>query len=176
MPLSISRNWLRGDSINTKAMYTFKKPEHLCLQTEIETLFSAGSSSMSVFPIRATFRKLDYPGRGPKVKVLLSVSKRKLHHAVDRNRAKRQLREAYRLQKQLLWEQLPEGMALNIAFIWLADHPMKSENVHRSIKRLLTHMAEKVQQNAETAAPAPAIDAPAAQKDAANTATDSAQS
>ena len=143
-------------------MYTFKKPEHLCLQNEIEALFSAGSSSMSVFPIRATFRKLEYTGRGPKVKVLLSVSKRKLHHAVDRNRAKRQLREAYRLQKQLLWEQLPEGMALNVAFIWLADHPMKTESVQRSIKRLLTHMAEKV--NAQPAAekPAEALPQPAA--------------
>ena len=125
-------------------MYTFKKPEHLCLQTEIEALFSAGSSSMSVFPIRATFRKLDYTGHGPKVKVLLSVSKRKLHHAVDRNRAKRQLREAYRLQKYLLWDQIPEGVAVNIAFIWLADHPMKTESVQRSVKRLLTNAVEKL--------------------------------
>lgn len=124
-------------------MYTFKKPEHLCLKKDIETLFSAGSSSMSVFPLRATFRQIEYPGQGPKVKVLLSVSKRKLHHAVDRVRAKRQIREAYRLQKHMLWDQMPEGMALHIAFIWLADRPMKSAQVHRSIHRLLHHITEK---------------------------------
>lgn len=125
-------------------MYTFKKPEHLCLRTEIEQLFTAGSSSMSVFPLRATFRKFDYPGHGPKVKVLLSVSKRRLHHAVDRVRAKRQIREAYRLQKYTLWDEMPEGMALHIAFIWLADRPMKSASVHRSMGKLLAHMANKV--------------------------------
>ena len=147
-------------------MYTFKKPEHLCLQTEIEALFSAGSSSMSVFPIRATFRKLDYTGHGPKVKVLLSVSKRKLHHAVDRNRAKRQLREAYRLQKHLLWDQLPEGTALNVAFIWLADHPMKTENVQRSINRLLTHMTEKLNLQPESGQPAEVLPQPVSAADA----------
>ncbi len=132
-------------------MYTFKKPEHLCLQNEIEQLFTAGSSSMSVFPLRATFRKFDYPGHGPKVKVLLSVSKRRLHHAVDRVRAKRQIREAYRLQKYMLWDEMPEGMALHIAFIWLADRPMKSASVHRSVKKLLAHMVDKVNAQAEAA-------------------------
>lgn len=91
-------------------LYTFRKPEHLCLKTEIEALFGAGNTSMSAFPLRITYRKLPYTGQGPQVKVLLSVSKRHFKHAVDRNRAKRQIREAYRLQNthcsmpcQLIW-------------------------------------------------------------------------
>ncbi len=123
--------------------HTFKKPEHLCLQTEIEALFAPGSPSVSVYPVRAVFRVLPYGGRGPRVKVLLSVSKRRLRHAVDRNRAKRQLREAYRLQKRLLWDVLPAGAAAHVAFIWLADHTKETPRVQRSVGTLLQRIGEK---------------------------------
>ena len=134
------------------ATYTFSKPEHLCLTSEIEALFGAGSSSLSMFPLRATYRTLPYEGHGPRVKVLLSVSKRRLRHAVDRNRAKRQLREAYRLQKQLLWNRLPEGKALHIAFIWLAGQPIDSARVAKRMHTLLHQMAERLEKAAQTPA------------------------
>lgn len=134
------------------ATYTFSKPEHLCLTSEIEALFGAGSSSLSMFPLRATYRTLPYEGHGPRVKVLLSVSKRRLRHAVDRNRAKRQLREAYRLQKQLLWNRLPEGKALHIAFIWLAGQPIDSARVAKRMHTLLYQMAERLEKAAQTPA------------------------
>ena len=60
---------------------------------------------------------------------MVSVPKRCLKHAVDRNRVKRQVREAYRTNKHLL--QPKEGQALLIAFIWmdnqLHDGPAWSE-------------------------------------------------
>ena len=84
--------------------------------------------------------------------MLLSVSKRRLRHAVDRNRAKRQLREAYRLQKQLLWNRLPEGKALHIAFIWLAGQPIDSARVAKRMHALLQQMAERIEKAAQTPA------------------------
>ncbi|MGN1241302.1 MAG: ribonuclease P protein component, partial [Alloprevotella sp.] len=74
--------------------YKFPKAEHLCLKRDIERLFSAGTKSLSAYPLRVVVGEAD-TGSVP-VKVLMSVSKRRLHHAVDRNRAKRQMREAYR--------------------------------------------------------------------------------
>lgn len=126
-------------------LYSFPKAEHLCLKKEIEELFTAGSQSATMFPLRTTFRVKPYGGNGPRVKVLISVSKRKFKHAVDRNRAKRQVREAYRLQKHVLLERLPEGLALNMAFIWLSDKPVRSQLVHSRMLTALQRVAEKCQ-------------------------------
>ena len=123
--------------------FAFPKPEHLCLRLDIEKLFAAGSHSMTAYPLRVVYREVDYTS-GPKVKVLLSVSKRRFKHAVDRNRAKRQLREAYRLNKHLLMTALPEDKGLHIAFLWLSDRPVASRQIHSRLANLLTRVAEKL--------------------------------
>ena len=123
--------------------YTFPKPEHLCLKRDIDALFCAGSHSMAAWPLRIIYRPVEHTGSGPKVKVLLSVSKRRLRHAVDRNRAKRQLREAYRHEKpELLSSLLPEE-GLHIGFLWLSERPVETELVRKRMKTLLNHVAEK---------------------------------
>ena len=72
------------------------------------------------------------------------VSKKTFHDAVDRNRAKRQIREAYRLQKQLLIEKIPEGQAIDIAFIWLSDRPCTTADISDKVRSLLGRIAKKV--------------------------------
>lgn len=125
--------------------HTFKKPEHLCLQNDIDALFAKKGRSVVAYPIRAVYRQVDIEGDGPQVKVLVSVSKRRLRHAVDRNRAKRQLREAYRLQKGLLLTALPPQTGLHVAFVWLADKPVVSAFVNGKMRTVLGKIAEKVQ-------------------------------
>lgn len=129
--------------------FTFRKPERLCLKNEIEELFSAGSTSMTVYPLRATFRIKPYSGHGPHAKILLSVSKRKLRHATDRNRSKRQLREAYRLQKDLLLSAIPDDMAVNIAFVWLSEHNVRTYTVASRMKAILQRISDHLQSKSE---------------------------
>lgn len=124
--------------------FTFPKPEHLCLRSEIEALFGAGSHSLSAFPLRMVYRPVSREGNAPAVKVLLSVSKRRLRRAVDRNRAKRQLREAYRHHKLLLLSVLPPGQGYHIAFVWLADRPVPTGRIGRRMAGLMQSLAEKV--------------------------------
>ncbi|MBO2012079.1 ribonuclease P protein component [Hymenobacter negativus] len=90
-----------------KRKYTFPKEEHLCRKKLIEELFSKQSSSFGVYPLRMVWIKAAAPTTALP-QVLISVSKRTFKRAVDRNRLKRLIREAYRLNKYRLLEQ-PNG-------------------------------------------------------------------
>jgi ribonuclease P protein component len=87
--------------------HTFPKEEHLCRKKLIEELFGKQSSSFGVYPLRLVYTKTAAPTTAPP-QVLISVSKRSFKRAVDRNRLKRLIREAYRLNKYRLLEQ-PNG-------------------------------------------------------------------
>ena len=96
-----------GSQLTAKRKYTFPKEEHLCRKKLIEELFSKQGSSFGVYPLRIVWIKSDAPTLAPP-QVLISVSKRTFKRAVDRNRLKRLIREAYRLNRYRLTEQ-PNG-------------------------------------------------------------------
>lgn len=91
---------------------------------------------MSAFPLRVVYRVSD----GESTQVLMSVSKRHFKHAVDRNRTKRQLREAWRLHRDIL----PPQPRLHLAFIWLADELQPSDLIQRKVKNLLHRIREQL--------------------------------
>ncbi len=115
---------------------TFPKTEHLKLEKDIAFLFSAGSRASTVQPVRAVYRLVPATDN-VKVRVLVSVAKKRLHHAVDRNRTNRLLREAYRLNKHLVVDSVPEGKTLHLGFIWLSSSLADWKSVEKSIATLL---------------------------------------
>ena len=129
--------------------HRFPKAEHLCLRNDIDALFSAGAKALTAFPLRVVYREVKHKD-GPKVKVLLSVPKRKLRHAVDRNRAKRQLRETYRLNKPTLGGALGEKQALHLAFMWLSDKPVDTKVIEKKVINLLLRIGEQLHQELPT--------------------------
>ena len=129
--------------------HRFPKAEHLCLRNDIDALFSAGAKALTAYPLRVVYREVNHK-EGPKVKVLLSVPKRKLRHAVDRNRAKRQLREVYRLNKQTLIETLGDKQGLHLAFMWLSDKPVDSKVIEKKVINLLHRIGEQLHQEQPT--------------------------
>lgn len=121
----------------------FPKREHIVSTRLIETLFGSGSQSMAAYPLRAVFRLAPRQLSGVPVQVLLSVPKKRFKHAVDRNRVKRQVREAYRCHKQLLSDSVVEGKELLIAFIWLSDRHCPTEEVEKRVVSILQRIAKK---------------------------------
>ena len=119
------------------ALHTLPKEERLCSRKVLEELFDGGHQSVSAFPIRAVYM----PNEVGVVRVMVSVSKRYFKRAVKRNRIKRQLREAYRLQKELLQ---PLTGGLDIAFLWTSDEQLPTEKVFQKMQTLLQRIHESV--------------------------------
>ena len=124
---------------------TLSKRERIVSRKLIELLFSKGSSrSTSAFPLRIVFMETVREEGEEPVQILISVSKRHFKRAVKRNRVKRQIREAYRQHKSILAGRIPEDKSIALAFIWQADELFDSQQVERSVKRLLEKVAESV--------------------------------
>lgn len=123
---------------------TFGRHERLVSRTLIETLFGNGDShSLAAFPLRAVYLSRPRPADGQPVQLLVSVSKRHFKHAVDRNRVKRQLREAYRRRRQLLMSAIGDDEQLLLALLWLSDSHCPSAEVDKRVANLLRRVAEK---------------------------------
>ena len=107
---------------------------------------------MSCFPLRLVFMVLDHNDEALENKcshedmadaqMLISVPKRCFKHAVDRNKVKRQVREAYRRHRDLY--NIPEGSYLAMAFIWLDHQHHESAEVEDKVVNLLRRMGEKL--------------------------------
>ncbi len=126
---------------------TLSKEERLCSRTLIEKLFGGGGSrSIAAFPLRLVYMKTERHEGEPAVRMMISVPKKHFKRAVKRNRVKRQVREAFRLNKSVLLTKLQERQdtALALAFIWLDDELRASDEVESKVLNLLHRVAEKI--------------------------------
>jgi len=115
---------------------TLGKDERIHGEKKIEKLFREGKSFIS-FPLRIVY--IEREKADTDVSILVSVPKKKLKHAVKRNRIKRLIKEAYRLNKFLFTEiTARNNTGLDIAFIYLKDEL----SVYQSIKDAVVKTAE----------------------------------
>ena len=122
---------------------TLRKSERLDKKKVIEKMFAGGSHSVSIFPLRVVYLQVEE--LEATASILVSVSKRRFKRAVKRNRVKRQIREAYRVNKHKLLSVLAEKQCrLAIAFIYLSDRPEDSSVIENRVKTALARIAEKV--------------------------------
>lgn len=120
------------------------KSERLDKKKLIEKLFGGGARSFSVFPLRVVYLALDNV-QDEHAAILVSVSKRRFKRAVKRNRVKRQIREAYRLNKQTLLQTLKEhNLHIAIAFIYLSDELTDSSLITERMKTALSRISEQL--------------------------------
>lgn len=116
---------------------TFKKSERLCSRILMDCLFQGDNRTATAYPLRAVFLPVEEEQQKG-VSILISVPKKRFHDAVDRNRVKRQIREAYRKNKHALAEQVAQsGKGLLVALIYVSAEIETTEQIEKRMIRLL---------------------------------------
>lgn len=79
----------------------FGKEARLKSKKRIEKLFKNGQS-FGMYPLRAVWDPVEQNPENCPIQIGVSVAKKKFPHAVDRNRLRRQVREAFRIHQGLI--------------------------------------------------------------------------
>lgn len=116
------------------------KTERLKSRKAIDCLFKEGKS-FSMFPFRVVYQKTAGAIESQGLQAAFSVSKRYFKKSVHRNRIKRLMREAYRLQKNELQNNLQQHNRQLIVFLMytgneLPEYEIVMEKMKAVIKRL----------------------------------------
>lgn len=118
------------------------KKEKLCSNTAINMLFRPEGSSQSTlaYPLRAVWRQNDGRYCDAKMQFLISIPKKRLHHAVDRVMMRRRIREAYRLNHHDYT--LTDNSKIDVAFIYIANSLLPYKIIEKAMKKILKNISE----------------------------------
>lgn len=121
--------------------YTFRKNERLCSKKLIALLFSEGKSFL-VYPVKITYLIRENIA-APPAQALILVSRKRFRKATRRNRMKRLLREAYRLEKNYFYDNLNnfQKNAL-IAISYIADDELHINDIRKSVATALKRIID----------------------------------
>jgi ribonuclease P protein component len=123
--------------------FTFRKEERLCSKIILDKLFSEGKSLFS-FPFKLVYLPIECSGTAP-VQVVFSVPKRTFKHAVSRNLLRRRMREAYRLNKSVLYEKLiPDNRCYALVIIYVDKTVQEYQVIEKGMKKLLVKLTSTV--------------------------------
>jgi len=125
-----------------RTRFLFPKSERLNSKIKIDRLFTDGKAFL-VYPLRTVYFISSENPSG--VEVLISVPKKKFKKAVHRNRIKRLIREAYRLNKNELCNVvISENLQMQVAFVYVADKEPNFHELNDKMKLVLEQLKEKV--------------------------------
>jgi ribonuclease P protein component len=113
-----------------------------------DLLFTSGKS-LKTFPIRMVWMETP-SGHGAALKMAVSVPKRWMHDAVDRNRMKRLVRESFRLNKHRLSELLSQReKSVALLFIVQSKTPLSYTETQEKIILLLQRLIQLYERPSE---------------------------
>ena len=120
---------------------SFSKSEHLCGDKVITHLFTQGNAFIA-FPLRVVY-VLDNESELGLCSVLVGVPKKRFKRAVKRNRLKRLMREAYRLNKTPLLALLAENKKhISLAFQYVSNDEVDYSTMETKMKLAIQKLTE----------------------------------
>jgi ribonuclease P protein component len=126
--------------------FTYPKNERLKSKTIIGLLFSEGKS-VSKYPLRLVYRQAEADSE-EKIKMGVSVSKKYFKRAVDRNYFKRVLRETYRLNKHLLWDNVEQPYSL--MFFYQTKDKLSYEEINTKTIQLFEKFIQQINKTTDS--------------------------
>jgi ribonuclease P protein component len=121
------------------SLFSFRKDEILRKKKLIDNLFAGGTSFFN-YPFKIFWLAVPLETPFP-AQILISVSKRAFKHAVDRNRVRRQIREAYRKNKFQLYEYFDQHhIQGTLAIVYTAGVHLPSAEIEIKIKAVIKRL------------------------------------
>lgn len=130
-------------------MQDFPKYERICKESEIQSLFEKGAG-FSCYPYRVVYLFKPVGDKPVTCRLLLSVSKKRFHHAFKRNRVKRLIRESWRKNKEQLYEICKrDTISVDVALVYNATVIHSYEEMYnktdKAVKELINRYEKAIQ-------------------------------
>jgi len=126
-------------------LYTLSKHERLISRKLIDKIFNREGEIISKFPLSFIFVKNELKSKFP-AQIMFSVPTRKFKKAHDRNRIKRLLKEAYRLQKPSFYQSIVNGSGRQYAccLMFNSDVMPDLEGINQKIQLIFNEFSSRV--------------------------------
>lgn len=133
------------------ALEGLPKYERICKENDIQRLFNKGVG-FSAYPYRIVYLFYRDENHPVTCRLLVSVSKKRFHHAFKRNRVKRLMRESWRKNKAELYEICQkDNISVDVALVYTATVIHSYEEMFRKTKKAIHELVKKYETNRTTA-------------------------
>lgn len=124
------------------ALFSFSKKERLKNKIEIESLFSEGNRFFE-YPFNVIWKL--YSNSDSTLKMAVSVPKKKIPNAIDRNKIKRLVREAFRKNKTIIQQPLEaKNVKLHLMLVYSQSSIISMSEIEDKISVTLQRLAEQI--------------------------------
>ena len=131
-------------------MEDFPKYERICKKNDIQSLFEKGTG-FSCYPFRVVYLFHPTNDRPVTCRLLLSVSKKRFHHAFKRNRVKRLIRESWRKNKKHLYELCEQHtISVDVALIYTATVIHSYKEMHDKTAKAVNELIRRHEKEIQT--------------------------
>lgn len=129
----------------------FPKYERICRENDIERLFAKGKG-VSVYPFRVVYHCYKDESRPATCRLLISVSKKRFHHAFKRNRVKRLMRECWRRNKAALCEICQrDNISVDVALVYTATVIHSYNEMLNKTEKVIHELVKRYTENKKAA-------------------------